>query len=97
VGSGLLVYPGAVFHGLYLEPRVVYARPLGERLTRFDLDSDALGAGATAGWQWTWDYGFTVRLGAGGMYFMGGAGGVSQKLAVAGPQLVMDGSIGWTF
>jgi hypothetical protein len=96
LGGGLLVYPGAVFHGLYLEPRVVYARPLGEKLTRFDLGSDVLGAGVTAGWQWTWDYGFTVRLGAGGVYFVGGGSGAAD-VAMGGPQLVMDGSMGWTF
>jgi hypothetical protein len=95
LGSGLLVYPGAVFHGLYLAPRVVYARPLGEELTRFDLRSDVLGAGATAGWQWTWDYGLTVRLGAGGMYFAGGSG--AGGVPLGGPELAMDGSVGWTF
>jgi hypothetical protein len=96
VGGGLLVYPGAVFHGVYLQPRVVYARPLGEKITRFDLGSDVLGAGVTAGWQWTWDYGFTVRLGAGGMYFVGGGSGAGD-VAMSGPELVMDGSLGWTF
>jgi hypothetical protein len=95
VASGLLLYPGTVFHGLYLEPRLVYARPLGEKLTRFDLAYDVLGAGATAGWQWTWDYGLTVRLGAGGMYFVGGSG--AGGVPLGGPELVMDGSFGWAF
>ncbi len=95
VGGGLLFYPGTPFHGLYLEPSVVYVRPLAEKVTRFDLDTDVLGVGATAGWQWTWDYGFTVRLGVGGMYFLGGS--AANGLDLAGPELVMDGSIGWTF
>jgi hypothetical protein len=95
VGSGLLIYPGTAFHGLYLEPRVVYARPLHESLARWDLSTDVLGAGATAGWQWTWDYGFTLRVGAGGMYFAGGSG--PNAVALGGPELVLDGSIGWTF
>jgi hypothetical protein len=95
VGSGLLVYPGGVFHGLYLEPRLLYVRPLGEKLTRFDLGTDVLGAGATAGWQWTWDYGLTVRIGAGATYFVGGSG--PGGVPLEGPELAMDGSIGWTF
>jgi hypothetical protein len=95
LGSGLLFYPAAAFHGLYVEPRVVYARPLNERLARWNLASDVLGAGATAGWQWTWDYGFTLRAGAGGMYFAGGSG--PRAVPLSGPQLVVDGSVGWTF
>ncbi len=97
-GAGLLFYPKVAFEGLYLEPRVAYARPLSEGLTHFDWGTDAFGFGATAGWQWTWDYGFTVRLGGGGMYFVGGQGsGSTGPLALSGPQLVMDGSIGWVF
>jgi hypothetical protein len=96
-GAGLLFYPRAAFHGLYFEPRVVYARPLDEGLIHFDLHSDVFGFGATAGWQWTWDYGFTVRLGGGGMYYVGGADPTPNAVALSGPQLVMDGSIGWTF
>jgi hypothetical protein len=94
-GAGLLFYPSATLHGLYLEPRVIYARPLTEGLVHFDWSTDVLGLGATAGWQWTWDYGFTLRLGGGGMYFMGGQG--QGALALAGPQLVLDGSVGWAF
>jgi hypothetical protein len=96
-GGGLLFYPNVAFHGLYLEPRVAYARPMSEGLLHFDLSSDVFGAGATAGWQWTWDYGFTVRLGAGGMYFVGGSSPTPNAVALSGPQLVMDGSLGWTF
>ncbi len=95
LGSGLLVYPGAVFHGLYLEPRVVYARPMSERITTFGSASDTFGAGGTAGWQWTWDYGFTLRLGAGGMYFAGGSG--PGSMTSGGMKLAMDGSVGWAF
>jgi hypothetical protein len=96
-GAGLLFYPSVAFHGLYLQPRVVYARPLTEGLVHFDLNSDAFGFGATAGWQWTWDYGFSVRLGGGGMYFIGGPSPTPNALALSGPQFVMDGSIGWAF
>jgi hypothetical protein len=96
-GGGLLFYPDVAFHGLYLEPRIAYARPLSEGVLHFDWSSDGRGAGATAGWQWTWDYGFTVRVGAGGMYFLGGPRPTANAVALSGPQLVVDGSMGWTF
>ena len=86
-GGGLLFFPNAAFHGLYLEPRVAYARPLSEGLLRFDWNSDVFGFGATAGWQWTWDYGFTVRLGGGGMYFLGGSNPASNAVGLTGPEL----------
>ncbi|HEY1694015.1 MAG TPA: hypothetical protein VGG39_17730 [Polyangiaceae bacterium] len=95
-GAGLLFYPGTAFHGLYVQPRAVFARPLSEGFTHVDLATDAFGLGATAGWQWTWDYGFTVRLGGGGMYFLGGTG-APGAVALGGPQLVVDGSLGWAF
>jgi hypothetical protein len=95
-GAGLLFYPNVALHGLYLEPRVVYARPLTEGIAHFDWSTDAFGAGATVGYQWTWDYGFSLRLGGGGMYFLGGQG-ATGALALSGPQLLMDGSLGWAF
>jgi hypothetical protein len=100
LGAGLLVYPGAAFEGLYLEPRIVYAHPMGDGLTHFDLHDEAFGAGATIGWQWTWDYGFTLRIGGGGVYFFGaspGARDAPSALALRGLSGVMDGSLGWTF
>ena len=96
LGGGVLFYPSSAFHGLYLEPRVVYARPFDANVLHVDPRTDVFGIGATAGWQWTWDYGFTARLGGGGIYFAGGSGS-ANALALRGPQLVMDGSIGWTF
>jgi hypothetical protein len=96
-GAGLLFYPSVAFHGLYIEPRVAFARPLSEGLLHVDWNSDALGVGATAGWQWTWDYGFTVRLGGGGLYYLGGPSPTPNAVALAGPQLVVDGSLGWAF
>jgi hypothetical protein len=97
LGTGLLCYPGAAFYGLVLEPRLVYARPLNASVARWDLKTDVLGFGATAGWQWTWDYGFTLRVGAGGMYFVGGSGPAPHAVALGGPELVLDGAVGWTF
>jgi len=99
-GGGLLFYPAAALHGFYVEPRVAFARPLSEGLMHFDWSSDALGVGATAGYQWTWDYGFSLRLGGGAMYFLDGGSpspGAGAVATLSGPQLVMDGSLGWAF
>ncbi len=99
LGAGLVVYPlGSALHGLYLEPRVAFARPFSAGIAEFDWSTDAVGLGATAGWQWTWDYGFSVRLGGGAMYFLGGsrADPSGEPLAL-GPQAVLDGSFGWAF
>jgi hypothetical protein len=99
LGTGLLVYPlGSALHRLYLEPRIVYARPLSEGLPRVDWKSDALGLGMTAGWQWTWDYGFSLRLGAGAIDLLGGPRAPARgELVALGPELVLDGSFGWVF
>jgi hypothetical protein len=99
LGAGLPVYPlGRVLHGLYFEPRIAYARPMSEPIPFVDWRLDVLGLGTTAGWQWTWDYGFSVRLGGGAMYFVGGRrNGPSDGALALGTQLVLDGSLGWTF
>ena len=40
--------------------------------------------------QWTWDYGFTLRLGGGGMHYFGGSGAVIQSsLPVGGSAAVL--------
>lgn len=95
-GAGVLLYPSSAFHGLYLHPRALYARPLGEGIVHFDGATDTVGLGGSAGWQWTWDYGLTARLGGGAMYFLGGAGPTSSP-APTGPQLILDGAVGWAF
>lgn len=98
LGVGLLVYPmRTTFHGLWIEPRVVYARPLRERLTRFDWATNVLGVGGVAGWQWTWDYGLSMRLGAGAMRFVGGNGAPGIPVGRYGLDVVLDGSVGWLF
>jgi hypothetical protein len=97
IGMGLLVYPlGSALHQLYVEPRVAYARPLREPIPAFAWTRDVVGVGATAGWQWTWDYGFSLRVGGGAMEYLGGPRTQGPSLAV-GPQLVVDGSVGWAF
>ena len=95
LGIGLLAYPfGVALHGLYFEPHSLFARPVGERLAAIGASSTALGLAATAGWQWTWDYGLSVRLGGGAAYFIRGSGDPANP---SGPELVLDGSIGWAF
>jgi hypothetical protein len=99
LGAGLLFYPmGTALHGPYLQTRVAYARPLGETLSQVDWSVDVVALGATAGWHWTWDYGFSVRLGGGAMYFLGASRDRPSDGPLAlGPQLVLDGSLGWAF
>jgi hypothetical protein len=99
VGTGLLLYPfGSALHKLYVEPRIVYARPLSAPITAFDWGTDVIGLGATTGWQWTWDYGFCLRVGGGAMQYLGGPRRESSDGGLAlGPQLVLDGSLGWAF
>jgi hypothetical protein len=99
LGAGLLFFPqGVALQGLYLEPRVVYARPLSESMARIDWGADVLGFGATAGWQWTWDYGLSIRLGGGAMDLVGGRRRAALGDAIAlGPVIVLDGSLGWAF
>lgn len=96
LGVGLLVYPfGEALQRLYFEPRVAWARPWG--LSKIDWSADTLGLGATAGWQWTWDYGFSVRVGGGAMYFLAGQTDGLNGALRSGPQVVLDGSLGWAF
>jgi hypothetical protein len=99
LGVGLLVYPlGGPLGRLYLEPRMAYARPWNEAIAKVDWSADAVGLGATAGWQWTWDYGLSVRIGGGALYFLGGSREATPSGAIeVGPQVVFDGSVGWTF
>jgi hypothetical protein len=100
-GVGVVFYPThPVFHGLYLEPRILFARRASESLLEVDWGTDVLGLGGTVGWQWTWDYGFTLRLGGGGMHYFGGSGAVIESsLPVDGSAavLVADASVGWAF
>jgi hypothetical protein len=98
LGAGLLVYPArTTFHGLVLEPRVTYARPLREPLTRFEWTTNVVGAGGVAGWQWTWDYGLSARLGGGAEKFFGGHRSPGIPVGVEGLDIVLDGSLGWLF
>jgi hypothetical protein len=63
LGAGVLIYPSRpVFHGLYLEPRIMVARVLSENLAS---GAGSASVAANVGWQWSWDYGLTLRVGAG--------------------------------
>ncbi len=102
LGVGLLVYPlRTAFHGLYLEPRVVYAHVLSQTLPS---GPGAISVEAVAGWQWTWDYGLSIRLGAGVAGSTGGSGGGGAGLAIRAPDislgrlaLVADAGLGWVW
>ena len=98
MGVGMLMYPlSGALHGWYVDPRLAYARPLDEGVVHFDWHNDVLGFGVTSGWQWTWDYGLSVRVGGGAMYYRGGGGFDPQSAPIHGPQLALDGSLGWAF
>jgi hypothetical protein len=95
LGAGLLVFPlRTVFHGLYLEPRVVYTHALSENLV---AGPGALSVEGVAGWQWTWDYGLSVRLGAG---LAGSSGGLAVRapdISLGRLALVADAAFGWAW
>ena len=97
LNSGVLVFPltGAL-HGWYVDPQVVFIKPVGESPAHFDWHNDGAGFGVTSGWQWTWDYGFALRLGGGAMYYAGG-GGDPQSAPIRGATPVLEGMIGWAF
>lgn len=100
-GVGIAFYPmHPVFHGLYFEPRALFARSASESLLQVDWATDVVGVGGMVGWQWTWDYGFTLRLGGGAMHYFGGSGEVIQSSFPFGSGaavLVADASVGWAF
>lgn len=83
------------FHGLYVHPRLAWARAtMGDGATH-----DEAGLGATVGWAWTLHVGFTVRLGVGAMFerpLSGGDVGVDGVASVH-VQPLADGMIGWAF
>jgi hypothetical protein len=104
LAAGLLYFPlRGAFHGLYVEPRVLYVRPFDEPVSRVDGKSDAVAFGGTGGWQWTWEYGLSVRLGAGAQYYVGaeasssGAPRAAIALGSDRVELVVDASLGWVF
>ncbi len=102
LGVGLILYPlRCIFHGLYIEPRFLLARPVGESPVGVDWSADVIGLGGTTGWQWTWDAGLSARFGAGAMDYLGGpasaAPGSAFALQGGEIQLVTDASLGWTF
>jgi hypothetical protein len=95
LGAGLLVFPfRTAFHGLYLEPRVVYTHALSEKL---GAGPGALSVEAVSGWQWTWDYGLSVRLGAGVAGSSGGLDVRAPDISVGRLALVADAALGWAW
>jgi hypothetical protein len=97
---GLLVYPFTrALRGLYLEPRVAYARSMRGPLSRMDGSTDVMGLGGAAGYQWTWDYGLSLRIGIGAQAALGGSlsGVPGQFFGLGGQALIADTSLGWTW
>jgi hypothetical protein len=95
LGVGLLAYPlQTVFHGLYLEPRLVYGHALGQSSTSGIGEVSAVGI---SGWQWTWDYGLSIRLGAGVAVSSGGASPQAPRVQVGALAIVADAGLGWAW
>src|SRR5271155_5056600 len=98
LGAGLLLYPlrGAL-HGWYVDPQVVWLKPMDESPVHFTWSHDVGGFGCTSGYQWTWDYGFSGRLGAGAMYYDGGSTIDAESARIRGARFVAEGLVGWAF
>lgn len=102
LGFGAQFFPfRSAFHGFYLYPQIAYAHASADVLGT-SVSGDVLGFGGTAGWQWTWDYGFSLRIGGGVLWFADVASATSSdgsqvRLALDGARPVLDASLGWTF
>ncbi len=94
---------GRAFNQLYIYPRVSYSRASATRTqpgtADASSDSTVLGVGATVGYQWTYTSGFSLRLGAGVMYFdaLAKDGNQGVEISLSGLLPAVDASLGWTF
>jgi hypothetical protein len=94
---------GRAFNQLYVYPRVSYARASATRtepgIADMSANSSVLGVGATVGYQWTYNPGFSLRLGAGMMYYSALAkdDNSTVEIALSGVFPAIDASLGWTF
>jgi len=97
MGAGLLVYPlRSAFHGLYLEPRVIYTHALSHAVVS-GASVGALVVAGLSGWQWTWDYGLSIRLGVGAAGSTGGLAVRAPELSVGRLALIADAGVGWAW
>jgi hypothetical protein len=86
------------FHGLYVHPRLTWARVT--TTAAGGATRDEMGLGATVGWAWTLRIGFTVRLGIGAMVERPLSGpDVAADAAIAPMHVrpLVDGMLGWAF
>lgn len=83
------------FHGLYVHPRMAWARVT----TADGASHDDAGMGATLGWAWTLHAGFTVRLGVGAMLErpLSGPDVGADGVAPVHVRPLVDGMLGWAF
>ncbi|HEY8042221.1 MAG TPA: hypothetical protein VIF15_20605 [Polyangiaceae bacterium] len=90
---GLPIFPqGIAFHGLYLHPRLAWARATGAAAS-----ADVAGVGGSIGWEWTLRLGLTVRTGLGAMVERLAAGDATAASPLVGVRPLLDGTVGWTF
>ncbi len=101
LGAGVQLFPfHSALHGFYLYPRGVFAHATASAASA-SVTSDVLGVGGTIGYQWTWNYGFTLRVGGGVMWFTGlsrtDGDGAQARVALDGVRPLLDASLGWAF
>lgn len=102
LGAGVQLFPfRSAFHGIYLFPRFAYARASTYVDDSTSVDTNVFGLGGTVGYQWTFDYGFSLRLGGGVMWFndlaLAHVDPTQPHAAIEGVRPVLDASIGWAF
>jgi hypothetical protein len=93
VTAGVPLYPWRiVFHGFYVDPRVMWAHATSE-----SVSANVVGIGGTLGWQATWRFGLTLRCGAGAAYEVPLAEVGAASFSVAEVRPLLDGEVGWVF
>jgi hypothetical protein len=99
LGAGVQLFPfRSALHGFYLHPRFAYARAATDVGDGTTFDADVLGLGGTVGYQWTFDYGFSIRVAGGAMWFTDAARDPAQpRPALDGTRPIADASLGWAF
>ena len=84
-------------NGLYLYPRVAYAKA---KASAGDVSAEAslIGLGATVGYQWNWQP-FSMRLGGGVIDYMGGTSNNAgaPNISLRGTMPAVDFTIGFAF
>jgi len=96
IGAQFFLTGQKPMHGLYLYPRIAYAKA---KATFLDQKAEAslIGIGGTVGYQWNWQP-FSLRLGGGVMNYSGSASGSSGlDISLRGTTPALDLTLGFVF